>query len=162
MWRIFHSSGVTSFFLGVLASVCFSSSDAWLTINAPQQSYHAAASTSLMGSTTSRSTARKSTTGATTIVMISSGFSFEDGKNQILVSVQKPFGIVLEQDDQDGTIYVAEVDESGSAGRAGVRVGDMLVAVQNASVESADLDSVLNFIGNGPKVMNLRLVRESS
>jgi C-terminal processing protease CtpA/Prc len=96
--------------------------------------------------------------GLASLSMISSGFSFEDGK-QILVSVQKPFGLVLEQDD-DGVIVVTEVDASGSAGRAGVRVGDVLAAVQNALVESADLDSVLDFIGNGPKVMNLRLIRE--
>jgi C-terminal processing protease CtpA/Prc len=92
--------------------------------------------------------------------MVSSGFSFEDGE-QILVSVQKPLGIVLEQD-VDGPIVVTEVDPTGSAGRAGVQVGYVLVAVQNASVKSADLDSVLDFIQTGPRVMNLRLMRGSA
>lgn len=89
--------------------------------------------------------------------MISSGFSFDDG-NQILVSVQKPLGLVLEQED-DGPIVVSEVDPDGSAGSAGVQVGDVLLAVQNASVETADLDSVLNFMEQGPRVINLRLLQ---
>ena len=40
--------------------------------------------------------------------MIGTGFSFEDGE-QILVSIQKPFGIILEQgseEDDDGRIFV--------------------------------------------------------
>lgn len=106
--------------------------------------------------------------------MISTGFSFDDGQ-QILVSIQKPMGILFEQgDDNEETdaapaapasaapIIVRQVDPTGSAGRAGVQVGDVLVAVQNASVESADLDQVLEFIQKGPRVMNLRLVRGST
>jgi C-terminal processing protease CtpA/Prc len=104
--------------------------------------------------------------------MISSGFSFDDGQ-QILVSIQKPMGIVFQQgtdeETEDATtaataapIVVGQVDPTGSAGRAGVQVGDVLVAVQNASVESADLDQVLEFIQKGPRVMNLRLVRDST
>ena len=95
--------------------------------------------------------------------MISSGFSFEDGE-QILVSVQKPLGIVLEQDEasEDGKIVVVDLDPSGSAASAGVRVGDVLVAVQNASTLNLDLDSVLDFIQKGPRVINLRLIRGGS
>mmetsp|Transcript_140 Transcript_140/g.307 ORF Transcript_140/g.307 Transcript_140/m.307 type:complete len:142 (-) Transcript_140:53-478(-) len=90
--------------------------------------------------------------------MISSGFSFSDGE-QLLVSLQKPLGILLEQESQ-GPIIVAEVNQGGSADGAGVIVGDVLLAVQNASVESADLDEVLAFIGNAPRVLNLRLLRK--
>ena len=96
--------------------------------------------------------------------MIGTGFSFEDGE-QILVSVQKPFGIVLEQggddgEDDDGRIIVTEVDPNGSAGKAGVREGDVLVAVQNASTVSADLGQVLDFIATQcPRVVNLRFQR---
>eukprot|EP00537_Pseudo-nitzschia_pungens_P002816 CAMPEP_0172366838 /NCGR_PEP_ID=MMETSP1060-20121228/17517_1 /TAXON_ID=37318 /ORGANISM="Pseudo-nitzschia pungens, Strain cf. cingulata" /LENGTH=116 /DNA_ID=CAMNT_0013090853 /DNA_START=198 /DNA_END=548 /DNA_ORIENTATION=+ len=114
--------------------------------------------------------------------MIGTGFSFEDGE-QILVSVQKPFGIVLEQgggsdsdsggdsggdsdSDESATalngdeIVVTDVDPNGSAGRAGVRTGDVLVAVQNASTVSADLAEVLDFIANKcPRVVNLRFQR---
>ncbi|KAL3938785.1 MAG: hypothetical protein SGBAC_006371 [Bacillariaceae sp.] len=91
--------------------------------------------------------------------MIGTGFSFEDGE-QILVSVQKPMGMVLEQDEDDATILVTELDPLASAAKAGVQVGDVLVAVQNASVEQADLDSVLDFIQKGPRVMNLRFQRQ--
>ncbi|KAL9189014.1 hypothetical protein ACHAXT_011504 [Thalassiosira profunda] len=88
---------------------------------------------------------------------ISSGFSFSDGE-QILVSLQKPMGIVLEQ--ADGPIIVTDVSQDGSADGAGVRVGDVLLAVQNASVENADLDEVLAFIANAPRVVNLRFLRK--
>ena len=91
--------------------------------------------------------------------MISSGFTFtDDDDDQILVSLQKPLGIVLEQD-TEGPIVVANVDKGGSAARSGVMVGDILLAVQNASVEKADLSEVLTFIGNAPRVINLRFLR---
>lgn len=95
--------------------------------------------------------------------MIGTGFSFEDGE-QILVSVQKPFGIVLEQGNEenvdDARIIVTDVDPDGSAGKAGVRKGDVLVAVQNASTVSADLGQVLDFIATKcPRVVNLRFER---
>ena len=92
--------------------------------------------------------------------MIGTGFSFNDGE-QILVSVQKPLGIVLEQDPtiQDAPIKVAEIDPSGSAARAGVEEGDVLLAVQNMSMQSKDLEEVLGVIGNAPRVVNLRLLR---
>ena len=96
--------------------------------------------------------------------MIGTGFSFSDGE-QILVSVQKPLGIVLEQDPLSaetslpGWITVGEIDPNSSAARAGVQVNDVLLAVQNMSVDSKDLDEVLNFIGNAPRVVNLRLLR---
>lgn len=94
---------------------------------------------------------------------IGTGFSFNDG-NQVLVSVQKPLGIILEQDNNDehqGNIVVVDMDTSGSAARAGVQVGDILVAVQNASVENQSLEYVLDFIGQAPKVVNLRFVRRN-
>ena len=95
--------------------------------------------------------------------MIGTGFSFEDGE-QILVSVQKPFGIVLEQgneeNEDDERIVVTEVNPDGSAGKAGVQEGDVLVAVQNASTISADLGQVLDFIATKcPRVVNLRFER---
>ena len=102
------------------------------------------------------------------VLMVSSGFSFQDGE-QILVSVQKPLGILLEQDQQSNDentsresappIVVTEVDPNGSAGRAGIQVGDVLVAVQNASVETVELEYVLDFLQKCPRVVNLRLVR---
>lgn len=92
--------------------------------------------------------------------MIGTGFTFEDGE-QILISVQKPMGLVLEQEEKEGSpIVVTEIDPSGAAGRAGVQVGDVLLAVQNASVESIDLENVLGLIANGPRVINLRLSRK--
>ncbi|KAL7469103.1 hypothetical protein ACHAXS_009347 [Conticribra weissflogii] len=92
--------------------------------------------------------------------MISSGFSFSDGE-QVLVSVQRPIGIVLEQELSSGPIFVVEVDPSGSAADAGVKEGDVLLAVQNASVQNIDLEEVLAFIGNAPRVVNLRFLRKS-
>mmetsp|Transcript_25041 Transcript_25041/g.35045 ORF Transcript_25041/g.35045 Transcript_25041/m.35045 type:complete len:182 (+) Transcript_25041:129-674(+) len=105
---------------------------------------------------------------SSTASFVSSGFSFEDGE-QILVSVQKPLGIILEQDDGDADdgyeqnqtaeITVADVDPNGSAGRAGVRIGDILVAVQNASVEDQPLEYAMEILARAPQVVNLRFVR---
>ncbi|KAL7479076.1 hypothetical protein ACHAW6_004825 [Cyclotella cf. meneghiniana] len=93
------------------------------------------------------------------LAMIGTGFSFNDGE-QILVSVQKPLGIVLEQDPTpQGPITVVNMDINGSAARAGVQVGDTLLAIQNVSVEFMDLDQVLDLIGGAPRVLNLRFLR---
>jgi S1-C subfamily serine protease len=92
---------------------------------------------------------------------VSSGFSFSDGE-QVLVSAQRPLGMVLEQEDTPGEIVVASLDPNGSAADAGVRVGDVLLAVQNASVRNASLDEVLAFIANAPRVVNLRFLRNSN
>jgi predicted metalloprotease with PDZ domain len=89
---------------------------------------------------------------------ISSGLTFEDG-NQILVSVQKPLGLILEQDETDNVIRIADVDPTGSAASAGLRVGDLLVAVQNADMIDKNLEYALAFIAQAPKVLNLRFVR---
>ena len=92
-------------------------------------------------------------------LFIGPGFSFDDGE-QVLVSVQKPLGILLEQDEGEGApVVVVEVDPTGSAAQAGVAVGDVLVAVQNASVESQSLEYVMDFLGQAPRVVNLRFVR---
>ena len=89
---------------------------------------------------------------------ISSGLTFEDG-NQILVSIQKPLGIILEQDAEESFIRIADVDPTGSAASAGLRVGDILVAVQNADMVERDLEYAMQFIAQAPKVLNLRFVR---
>jgi predicted metalloprotease with PDZ domain len=96
---------------------------------------------------------------STSPLFIGTGFSFNDG-NQVLVSVQKPLGIILGQDDGDDKIVaVVDMDPTGSAARAGVKVGDVLVAVQNTSVEGQSLEYALDFISQAPRVLNLRFVR---
>lgn len=82
----------------------------------------------------------------------------------------------MEQDDHDETtratstaaagggtvnrpIFVAKVDPSGSAARAGIQVGDVLVAVQNASVENQTLEYTMAFLSQAPTVVNLRFIR---
>ena len=93
-------------------------------------------------------------------LFISSGFSFQDDKsNELLVSVQKPLGLVLEQQDQGSPVVVAEVESSGSAGRAGVQVGDVLLAVKNADMTQLALEQVMQMIGQAPQVVNLRFLR---
>jgi hypothetical protein len=95
---------------------------------------------------------------ATVSRMISSEFSSSNG-NQILVSVQNLLGMVLEKDPETGKIRVVEVNPNKSAGKGRVRVGGVLVAVQNASVEGVNLEDVLAYIRNAPRVINLRLHR---
>eukprot|EP00527_Entomoneis_sp_CCMP2396_P008217 CAMPEP_0198140042 /NCGR_PEP_ID=MMETSP1443-20131203/3266_1 /TAXON_ID=186043 /ORGANISM="Entomoneis sp., Strain CCMP2396" /LENGTH=112 /DNA_ID=CAMNT_0043802351 /DNA_START=235 /DNA_END=573 /DNA_ORIENTATION=+ len=110
--------------------------------------------------------------------MVSSGFTFSDGE-QVLVSIQKPLGILLEQentssdnetsntgDDQTQTqqvtpspVVVADVVTGGAAAGAGLQLGDVLVAVQNADMVGKPLEEVMEFISGAPRVVNLRFLR---
>jgi hypothetical protein len=137
-------------------------------------SANAAAAACFVTSKYHQTTASKSTQ-----LLVSSGFSFQDGQ-QVLVSVQKPLGIVLEErqareqhqedsDEDDGSdaiagtlIFVAEMDPAGSASRAGVMTGDVLLAVQNASVENRSLEYVMAFLAQAPRVVNLRFLRQTT
>ena len=102
------------------------------------------------------------------MLKVSSGFSFDDGY-QILISAKKPLGMVLEEREvKDDEIHengkgngciVVEIDENGSAYKGGVRVGDWLVAVQNADVSTFSIEEILNRIGKSPPVVNLRFQR---
>lgn len=94
-----------------------------------------------------------------TQLQISSGLTFDDG-DQLLVSAQKPLGMVLEEREKgEKGCVVASVVQDGAAYRAGVKVGDLLVAVQNADVGNADFEEVMSRISNAPKVVNLRFWR---
>ena len=95
-----------------------------------------------------------------TRLCVSSGFTFFDG-DQFLVSAQKPLGIVLEEDDTTGYKSVIEVVEGYSAAQVGIQVGDVLVAVQNADCLTKSLDETLAFLGDCPRVVNLRFARPS-
>jgi len=57
------------------------------------------------------------------------------------------------------SVVEAEIDPNGSAASAGVKVGDVLLAVQNASVQERSLEYVLGFLGQAPRVVNLRFSR---
>lgn len=92
------------------------------------------------------------------VLYISSGLSFDDGY-QILVSAQKPLGMVLEESENGVGCVVAEIDVTGSAYQGGVRVGDWLVAVQNADVSLYSIEQVLDRIIKAPRVVNLRFQR---
>lgn len=97
------------------------------------------------------------TTTSTSARFVGTGFSFDDGE-QVLVSVQKPLGLILEQE-EGSPVTVGQVDPNGSAGGAGVKEGDILVAVQNASVETQTFESVMELLSQAPKVVNLRFTR---
>ena len=95
--------------------------------------------------------------------MISSGFSYDDDE-QLLVSVQKPLGLVLEEQECNDsasrtTIVVVELLQGSSAARAGVAVGDRLLAVQNADMTQQTLETVMEYIRQAPPVVNLRFQR---
>lgn len=97
---------------------------------------------------------------------IGTGLTFTDG-DQILVSAQKPLGIVLEEKEEGGLgggCVVAEIADpnTSAVAQAGVRPGDVLVAVQNADVCSASIEEVMQMIIIAPKVVNLRFQRARS
>jgi C-terminal processing protease CtpA/Prc len=73
-------------------------------------------------------------------------------------------GIILEQDCESqlesdkkiSDIVVVPMDAEGNAARAGIRVGDELLAVQNRDVVNVDLSVALAAIARAPTVVNLR------
>ena len=96
------------------------------------------------------------------VAQLSGGLTFEDDqRGQILISAQKPLGMLLEETD-DGGCVIAALDEAGSAARAGVQEGDLLLAVNNADISDATFDQVMSRLQNAPRVVNLRFSRRSS
>ena len=96
-----------------------------------------------------------------TILFIGTGLTFDDG-DQILVSAQKPLGIVLEEKEnggEGGGVIVSELDPASACSRAGVEATDWLVAVNNADVSAGSIEEVMQRIIDGPKVVNLRFQR---
>lgn len=97
--------------------------------------------------------------GTVCLPMVGTGFSFEDGsRGQFLVSLQKPLGVVLEETG-DGGCTVISLDPEGNAAAAGIRTGDMVLAVQNADVSVCGIEDVMAQIRNAPRVVNLRVGR---
>lgn len=95
------------------------------------------------------------------VLQLSSGLTFEDGE-QILISVQKPLGLLLEErgaGDAGGGVVVAAVGDEGSAAAAGVLEGDWLLAVNNQDVSAAGLEEVMARIVAAPRALNLRFAR---
>ena len=90
-------------------------------------------------------------------MQLSSGFTFDDGE-QVLISAQRPLGLTLEEGDAGGCA-VAELADDGSAARAGARVGDLLLAVNNQDTTGATIEQVMERIANAPRVVNLRFQR---
>lgn len=108
-----------------------------------------------------------------TQLQISTGLTFDDG-DQLLVSAQKPLGILLEErggEDSDNAsdgingihrdmgCIVSAIVEGGAADKAGVKEGDFLVAVQNVDVGNASFEEVMERISDAPRVVNLRFWR---
>lgn len=91
---------------------------------------------------------------------ISSGLTFDNGE-QLLVSAQKPLGLILEERSAEGGsgCIVAQVTPGSVADRSGIRKGDLLIAVQNVDVEDMTLEDVMEKILSAPKVVNLRFWR---
>ena len=92
-------------------------------------------------------------------MQLGSGFEFDDGE-QLLVSVQKPIGMVLEDADgeESGCVVAAVVDDS-AASRAGIEPGFRLLAVNNMDVGGSELDEVMSLLQQSPRVVNLRFER---
>ncbi len=68
------------------------------------------------------------------------------------VSLQKPMGIVLEENDPKiKGVYVKSLSQGGAAVASGkIQAGDHLVSVQGEAMTGKDLDTVLATVGNAP------------
>lgn len=131
-------------------------------------SYHDTTSTTSSGSSTSNNNeyehrhahVYKHHHQSSSQLKLSTGLSFDDG-DQLLVSAQKPLGIILEEREDEMGCFVASLVPNGNAALAGViQEGDLLVAVQNADVGRADFEEVMSRIANAPRVVNLRFWRK--
>ena len=92
------------------------------------------------------------------VCQFSSGLTFEDDGSR-LVSIQKPLGVTLQEIDEDtpSGVVVTSVAAGSSSERAGVQIGDVLMAVNNLDVSSATFESVIGAISSVPgRVVNLR------
>ena len=97
------------------------------------------------------------------MMQFSGGLNFKDDeRSQLLISAQKPLGLLLEEEDGCGGCIVADLADDGSASRAGVRCGDSLLAVNNADVTQASLEEVVSMLQQAPRVVNLRFARKHS
>ena len=75
-----------------------------------------------------------------------------DEANYIAVALEKPMGIVFEENDSKfGGIFVASLTEGGNAAKNGVlKVGDQLVCVGDKNVCGLDFDDALGAILDSP------------
>ncbi|KXZ44708.1 hypothetical protein GPECTOR_63g35 [Gonium pectorale] len=77
------------------------------------------------------------------------------------VSLRKPLGIVLEQDNKSGNIFVAEVKPDGSAARDGkISVGDQLIATSGV-IYTTESDYGGATVKGGQQVVRLRVQGET-
>lgn len=75
-----------------------------------------------------------------------------DGKNYVTVELEKPMGIIFEENDEKyGGIFVLEIKEDGNASKNGnLKPGDQLIAVGDKSVTGEPFDNALGAIVDNP------------
>ncbi len=88
-----------------------------------------------------------------------------DEKNYIAVELEKPMGIIFEENDSEyGGIFVQSLKEGGMAAANGLlQPGDQLVAVGTKNVSGLDFDEALGVIIDSPDAKTkLNLFRGSA
>jgi membrane-associated protease RseP (regulator of RpoE activity) len=82
-----------------------------------------------------------------------------DVSNYVFVELNKPMGIVFEENDADfGGIFVHSLKENGAAASLPIQVGDQLVAVQKQKVSGLPFDEALNAITTSPDDSKIHLI----
>jgi ferredoxin len=66
--------------------------------------------------------------------------------NTISVSLSKPLGLILEENDTGSGVYVADVTDSGSAYASGIPVGAVVAVINGKDVATASLEVVMEVI----------------
>jgi C-terminal processing protease CtpA/Prc len=82
-----------------------------------------------------------------------------DPTNYVAVELEKPMGIIFEENDEDfGGIFVQSLKEDGIAAANGVlQPGDQLVAVNKQKVSGLGFDDALNTIVEAPSDVKTKL-----
>jgi len=76
------------------------------------------------------------------------------------VSVQKPLGVVFsDNEDPYFGLVVEDLEPDMSGSKAGLRVGDQLIAVNGESVVGEDFDYVMDFLKSSSGTLKLQLYR---
>ncbi|EKX54010.1 hypothetical protein GUITHDRAFT_150119 [Guillardia theta CCMP2712] len=82
------------------------------------------------------------------------------GRNLISTQLQKPLGLILEEEPSGQGVFVAEVSPGSNAERSGnILPGDSVVRVGEEDCSAATLEDVLNLIGNAKSFVSVTFCR---
>lgn len=89
--------------------------------------------------------------------------SESSSEEQVLqLQLQKPLGLILEEDEGVEGVTVVDVNEDGSAGKdKRIMAGDQIIKVGDQDVSAASLQEIMDLIINAKSTINLQVRRDA-